>query len=130
MRLRKRHLNRANPVRPPLRDHVWNHYPTGFRRAWVVLGSVAAIMLLTGVVVLVWRYWGDSRQTASDGTTSTTSASPSPPALTAASPTVPMRAPEPGLVNDAADPCSLCDTPNVKFFKSPSGNITCEIDYR
>jgi serine/threonine-protein kinase len=121
---------------------------TRFRRAWVVLGSVAAIMLLICVVVLVWRFWGDSRQTAGDGATSTTSASPPPqstagsrppqstagspppPALTAASPTVPMRTPEPGLVNDAADPCSWCDTPNVKFFQSPTGNISCEIDYR
>jgi hypothetical protein len=29
-----------------------------------------------------------------------------------------------------ADTCSWCDTPNVQFFASPSGNISCEIDYR
>lgn len=29
-----------------------------------------------------------------------------------------------------AEPCDWCDTPNVQFFASPTGNITCEIDYR
>ncbi len=37
---------------------------------------------------------------------------------------------EPGLVNNANNPCTWCDTPNVKFFQSPSGNISCEIDYQ
>ena len=27
-------------------------------------------------------------------------------------------------------PCTWCDTPNVQFFASPSGNISCQIDYR
>jgi serine/threonine-protein kinase len=63
---------------------------TGSRRLWVIVGSVAAVMLLVGAVVLVWRPW-DSRQTHSDGTTSTgavTSAHPPPP--TAAPPQPPQ----------------------------------------
>ena len=53
-----------------------------------------------------------------------------PPPLTVTTTTDPMPTPEPGLVNNANDPCSWCDTPNVKFFQSPSGNISCEIDYQ
>jgi hypothetical protein len=30
----------------------------------------------------------------------------------------------------SANTCMWCDTPNVQFFASPSGNICCEIDYR
>jgi hypothetical protein len=30
----------------------------------------------------------------------------------------------------AADTCDWCDTPNVQFFKAPSGNIECEIDFQ
>lgn len=30
----------------------------------------------------------------------------------------------------AADSCEGCDTPNVQFFKSPSGNLQCEIDFQ
>lgn len=37
---------------------------------------------------------------------------------------------EPGLVNEAAHPCTWCDTSDAKFFQSPSGNISCEIDYK
>lgn len=27
-------------------------------------------------------------------------------------------------------PCTWCDTPNVQFFASPSGNISCQINYQ
>ena len=27
-------------------------------------------------------------------------------------------------------PCTWCDTPNVQFFASPSGDISCQLDYR
>lgn len=72
--------SRAEPPTPPS------------RRAWIVIGSVAAIMLLIGVVVLVWRSWGDSRESASDGATSTTVASPPLPS-TAGSPPAPAPPP-------------------------------------
>lgn len=29
-----------------------------------------------------------------------------------------------------AEPCSGCEQQNVRFFLSPSGNISCELDYR
>lgn len=118
---------------------------TGPRRTWVALGAVAAVMLLIGVVMLTWRFSEDSRQTASPGTPATTSTptpppapaalpppagSPAPPTPAAPSPPAPPPTHEPGLVSEAAHPCTWCDTSDVKFFQSPSGNISCEIDYK
>jgi serine/threonine-protein kinase len=48
---------------------------TRSRRAWVVTGSVAAIILVIGVIALAWRPW-DSQQSNSASTTSTTGATP------------------------------------------------------
>ena len=79
---------------------------TGSRRAWVVLGSVAAIILLVGVVALAWQPW-DSQQSNSAGTvhhgattrlTSTNAPPPPPPA--AASPAPPASTTT--LANDPA----------------------------
>ena len=36
----------------------------------------------------------------------------------------------PATADPAPEPCTWCDTPNVQFFASPSGNISCQIDYR
>lgn len=44
------------------------------RRAWVGLGSVAAIMLLIGVVTLAWRPWQQARQEPSMPSVSPTAA--------------------------------------------------------
>jgi serine/threonine protein kinase, bacterial len=44
------------------------------RRAWVALGSVAAIMLLIGVVTLAWRPWQQARQQPSTSSASPTTA--------------------------------------------------------
>lgn len=44
------------------------------RRAWVGLGSVAAIMLLIGVVTLAWRPWQQARQQPSTPSASRTTA--------------------------------------------------------
>jgi hypothetical protein len=30
----------------------------------------------------------------------------------------------------SADDCPMCDTPNVQFFMSPSGNISCQMNFR
>jgi len=122
------------------------------RPAWVALAAAAAVMLVIGVAVLAWRWSEGSRQTAAAGTATTTrtsaptaapalsppppvapppAASPAPPASPAPTTTVPTRTPVPGgLLQDAANPCDWCDTSDVKFFKSPSGNISCEIDFR
>jgi serine/threonine protein kinase, bacterial len=65
---------------------------TGPRRAWVVSGSIAAIILLIGSIALAWRPW-NSRQFNSAGTTSAarlTSTNPPPPPLPAASPVPPV----------------------------------------
>jgi serine/threonine-protein kinase len=66
---------------------------TGSRSARVVLGGVAAIILLLGVIALAWRPW-DSQRSNSAGATSTTRStstnapSPPPSAATASAPTV------------------------------------------
>ncbi|AGB21669.1 protein kinase family protein [Mycobacterium sp. JS623] len=68
----------------------------GSRHAWVVLGSVAAIILLVGVVVLVWRPWQHPQSnttvsspsaipTTSTPTSTTTALAPSPAAPPAVS---------------------------------------------
>jgi serine/threonine-protein kinase len=51
----------------------------GSQLSWVVVASLAAVVILIGAVLLVWRPW-DSRQTHSDGATSTPAAAsfPSP----------------------------------------------------
>ena len=75
----------------------------GSQRAWIVLGSVAAIILLIGVVALAWRPW-DSRQSNSAGTTSTprlTSTNAPPPPPPAAAPSAPP-APNATRTNDPA----------------------------
>lgn len=117
----------------------------GRRRTWVSLAAVAALLLLIGVAALTWRSSDSNRQTASPGTPATTGTpipapspavlpppaeSPAPPTSAAPSPPTPRSTHEPGLVNEAAQPCTWCDTADVKFFQSPSGNISCEIDYK
>jgi serine/threonine-protein kinase len=63
------------------------------RRAWVVLGGVASIILLVGVVTLAWRPW-DSQRSNSAGATSTLQATstnqpaPSPSVAMSPAPTV------------------------------------------
>jgi serine/threonine-protein kinase len=69
------------------------------RHARMVLGSVAAIVLLIGLVAVVWRPW-DSQQSTSAGTTSTmaTTSAPSPPSTATppvALPTITVTAPSP-----------------------------------
>lgn len=60
---------RASAATPPVEPSA-----TGSsRRAWVVLGSVAAVMLLVAIVGWVWRPWGN-QQFKSASTTSTTAA--------------------------------------------------------
>jgi serine/threonine protein kinase, bacterial len=66
---------------------------TGSRRTWVVVGGIAATLILIGAAAMVWRPW-DSQQSNSAGTTSTTAANtrltstnaPPPPPPAAASP--------------------------------------------
>jgi len=134
------------PAPAPTPEPSAQPHPAGSRRAWVVLGAAAAVLLLIGVAVLAWRVAEGNRQTASAGTAATTSAStpvappsplpaappplPAPASSTVAAAKVPASTPVPGLVQNAANPCDWCDTAEVKFFRSPSGNISCEIDFR
>ncbi|WP_084223036.1 protein kinase domain-containing protein [Mycolicibacterium holsaticum] len=82
---------------------------TGHRRPWALLGSIVAIMLVIGAVGLVWRFWGDSQQNASDGPTSTTIASPAPTSTAgapppSAPPTAPTAVPAPTVTRQAPRP--------------------------
>ena len=116
--------------------------PPGARRSWVAIAAVAAVVLLIGVAVLAWRLWQTSPQTAASVTASTTSTSAAPtptPVLTPTGAPAPPAAPPssqpatptptPGLQYDANN-CQSCYVPNVTWFKTPSGNINCEIDYQ
>jgi serine/threonine protein kinase, bacterial len=109
------------------------------RRRWLIPAAILSVALLACAIGLIWQPWRKGPSSAMTQSAPSTSASPtqsaapppvSPPLLTATTTTDPARTPEPGLVNNANDPCSWCDTPNVKFFQSPSGNISCEIDYQ
>jgi serine/threonine protein kinase, bacterial len=113
--------------------------PINSRRRWLILAAVVSVALLACAIVLIWQPWRKEPPSATSQPPPSASTSPAqsaapppvpPPPLTATTTTVPARTPEPGLVNNANDPCSWCDTPNVKFFQSPSGNISCEIDYK
>ena len=110
-----------------------------FRRRWLIPAAILSVALLACAVGLIWQPWRKGPPSAMTQSAPSASASPThsaapppvpPPPLTTTTTTDPARTPEPGLVNNANDPCSWCDTPNVKFFQSPSGNISCEIDYQ
>jgi len=110
------------------------------RRRWLIPTAILSVALLACAIGLIWQPWRKGSPSAMTQSAPSASASPTqsatspapvpPPPLTATTTTVPTRTPETGLVNNANDPCSWCDTPNVKFFQSPSGNISCEIDYQ
>lgn len=72
----------------------------GSRRPWVVLGIVAAIVVLLGGVVVAWRPW-DGQQSHSEAmksTTATTSAQPPSPATVVAAPPPPPLPPSTATV--------------------------------
>ena len=107
------------------------------RRRWLIPAAILSVALLACAVGLIWQPWRKGPPSAMTQSAPSASASPThsaapppvpPPPLTTTTTTDPARTPEPGLVNNANDPCSWCDTPNVKFFQSPSGNISCEIE--
>jgi serine/threonine-protein kinase len=110
------------------------------RRRWLIPAAILSVALLACAIGLIWQPWRDEPPSTMPQSAPTTSAPPpqsvqtpppvQPPPQTVTSTTDPTRTPEPGLVNNANDPCTWCDTPNVKFFQSPSGNISCEIDYQ
>ncbi|QZH65016.1 serine/threonine-protein kinase [Mycolicibacterium farcinogenes] len=87
-------------------------------RRWLIGVSVAAVLLLLGVVGVLWRPWQDSQSNTpgiSSNNASTTS-TPSPTAATAAPPPVPTSAaPEP------APPTSPVATPSVEV-TTPASN--------
>ena len=91
-RLLKRHLSHADPVTRPLRHRLPNRQPPGSRHAWVVVGSVAAIILMIGVVAVVWRPWQhpQSNTTAISSSNAPTTSTPAPTA--AAPPSAPTSA--------------------------------------
>ena len=112
----------------------------GPRHRWLIPVAVLSVVLLACAVGLIWQPWRKEPPSAGTQSAPSASASPTqpaaspapvpPPPLASTTTTDPARTPEPGLVNNANDPCTWCDTPNVKFFQSPSGNISCEIDYQ
>lgn len=119
----------------------------GLRRAWLALGAIAATVLLATGAALAWMFTTGTSHTATTGlpvtaTSSTGTPAPlpsaTPPAAKPALPTtpttsspVPPPTPVPGLVPTAGTHhCTWCDTSDVKFFQSPSGNISCEIDWQ
>jgi len=120
----------SSTERPPVPPAALINSP---RHRWLIPVAILSVVLLACAVGLIWQPWRKGPPSVVTQSAPSASVSPTqsamppptvpPPPLTPTTTTISVATPEPGPVNDA-------NTPNVKFFHSPSGNIHCEINYQ